>query len=45
MSTNSKMGYHKPNPGMWNICEEECNQGQSLDVANSWFVGDSGEET
>jgi DNA 3'-phosphatase len=41
MSTNSKMGYHKPNPGMWNICEEECNQGQSLDVANSWFVGDS----
>lgn len=41
MSTNSKMGYHKPNHGMWNICEEECNQGQSLDVANSWFVGDS----
>lgn len=41
MSTNSKIGYHKPSPGMWSICEEECNRGLQFDIANSWYVGDS----
>jgi DNA 3'-phosphatase len=41
MSTNNKKGYHKPNPGMWKICEDECNQGQPFDISQSFYVGDS----
>ena len=41
LSTNKKLGYHKPNPGMWEICERHCNRGEPLDVTQSFFVGDS----
>ena len=41
MSTNKKLGYHKPNPGMWEIVEKECNQGKRFDIDHSFFVGDS----
>jgi len=41
LSTNKKLGYHKPNPGMWEICEHYCNRGNPLDVNSSFFVGDS----
>jgi len=41
LSTNKKLGYHKPNPGMWEICEQHCNEGIAFDISSSFFVGDS----
>ena len=41
LSTNKKMGYHKPNPGMWEICETYCNGGIPMILEQSFFVGDS----
>lgn len=41
LSTNKKLGYHKPQPGMWETCERHCNKGEPLDVNKSFFVGDS----
>ena len=41
MSTDKKCGYHKPNTGMWKICEQECNKGVELLIEDSFYVGDS----
>jgi DNA 3'-phosphatase len=41
LSTNKKLGYHKPNPGMWQICEQHCNRGIPFNLEESFFVGDS----
>lgn len=41
MSTDKKKGYHKPDPKMWEVCEEDCNGGVRIDVSASFYVGDS----
>lgn len=41
MSANKKMGYHKPDPRMWEICEQFCNSNVEFDIEKSFFVGDS----
>jgi len=41
MSCDKKKGFHKPNPGMWDMCEQHCNGGQPFSIHESFFVGDS----
>lgn len=41
LSTDKKLGYHKPNAGMWEICEKHCNSGIPFEIEKSFFVGDS----
>lgn len=41
MSCDKKKGFHKPNPGMWDVCERHCNKGRPFNIHESFFVGDS----
>jgi DNA 3'-phosphatase len=42
MSTNKQSGYHKPSVNLWRAMQECCcaNE-QTIDIANSFYVGDS----
>jgi DNA 3'-phosphatase len=41
LSTSKKNGFHKPSHKMWNVAEECCFGGRTMDVSSSFFVGDS----
>ncbi|GAX19146.1 bifunctional polynucleotide phosphatase/kinase [Fistulifera solaris] len=41
LSTSKKNGFHKPSHKMWNVAEQCCFGGRTMDVSSSFFVGDS----